>query len=302
MDTELRIRRARPGDRPAMEHICAHTWEGDDYVPEVWEEWLADPGGALIVGEIEEDGSRVVALSKITFQPAGQVWLEGMRVDPGYRGRGIAGRFLEYSFDYARDRGARVVRLATAGDNTPVHKLMARTGMTHVGVYNLWGAEPLPEGEIPVFLEPGQAPAARAFLQESAVLCACHGLYILDWAWQSFSDARLDHFLATGGLAAETAPGGQIRALALVDRDPEDDEAWLGYADGQPGALAALLRRARAWTAHQGASSIRVMVPHVPHLRQALSEAGYGVGDWEDEMWVFERQMTAASEAVEEAR
>ena len=45
MSSALIIRPARPEDRPAVERICAHTWEWGDYIPEVWEEWLADKRG-----------------------------------------------------------------------------------------------------------------------------------------------------------------------------------------------------------------------------------------------------------------
>ncbi|MGD8597084.1 MAG: hypothetical protein PVJ26_08665, partial [Anaerolineae bacterium] len=75
--SRFHLRPGRPADRPAMERVCARTWEWGDYIPEVWEEWLADEGGLVLVGEW---AGQVVALSKITFYPDGQVWLEGMRV------------------------------------------------------------------------------------------------------------------------------------------------------------------------------------------------------------------------------
>jgi hypothetical protein len=58
MQTGMIIRPARPGDRPAMERICVQTWEWGDYIPEVWDDWLADEQGLPIVCELE---GRVVA-------------------------------------------------------------------------------------------------------------------------------------------------------------------------------------------------------------------------------------------------
>ncbi len=55
------VRPARPEDRGDMEAICAQVWEGRDYVPEVWDAWLADPHGQLSVVELR---GRVVALGK----------------------------------------------------------------------------------------------------------------------------------------------------------------------------------------------------------------------------------------------
>ncbi len=53
------IRAARPEDRADMERICAHTWDDGDYIPYVWDEWLADPQAVLLAGELE---GRMVAL------------------------------------------------------------------------------------------------------------------------------------------------------------------------------------------------------------------------------------------------
>ena len=52
MDEELIIRLAQSADRPAMERVCAHTWEWGDYIPEVRDDWLADERGAVLVGEL----------------------------------------------------------------------------------------------------------------------------------------------------------------------------------------------------------------------------------------------------------
>ena len=198
MSGELTIRPAQPGDRPDMQRICAHTWDWGDYVPEAWDMWLADEGGGLTVGEI---GGRVIAVSKATFQPGGQVWLEGMRVDPNYRQRGVAGRFLEYNLAEARRRGARVVRLGTGGDNTPVHKMMARAGMERIGVYVLWLAEPLPGGPRPTILAENHATLVQSFLAGSPVLVHTRGLYSFDWAWTELSTGRVAQLLAAGQMA-----------------------------------------------------------------------------------------------------
>ncbi len=44
-----------------MEAVGVHSWEeADDYVPQVWDEWLADPGGKLLAAEVD---GRVVGLA-----------------------------------------------------------------------------------------------------------------------------------------------------------------------------------------------------------------------------------------------
>ena len=289
METGMIIRPARSGDRPAMECICAQTWEWGDYIPEAWDDWLDDEQGLLIVGEL---AGRVVALSMIAFQAPDQIWLEGMRVDPEYRRRGIAGQFLDHSITFARERGARVVRLGTGSHNAPVHALTAQAGMVRVGAYLLWIADPLPDGPNPAFLSAGHAGQVRAFLHDSPVMAHTHGLYSAHWAWQELSPTRIDQFLEAGQFAAQLATDGQLVALAVLHPELEYKELWLSFAGGEVAAVTELATAVRGYAARLGAEKVQVMVPDLEWLRDALAKAGYGPGDWEGELWIFERTLS----------
>jgi GNAT superfamily N-acetyltransferase len=288
MGDELIIRPARPDDRQVMERICTQTWDWGDYVPQVWDDWLADEQGSVLVGEAE---GQVVALSKITFQTPDQVWLEGMRVDPEFRRRGIAGQFLRYSLDHVHDEGARVVRLGTGSGNMPVHIITARAGMERIGSYVLRTAEPLPDGPEPTVLAPDQAVQVSVFLQKSPVLAHSHGLYSMDWAWQELSGERMVRFLRDGQVAAQLAPDGSLVALAILRFEPDDDELWIGLADGQSDAVSTLATDIRVYATRVGAPKVRVFLPDVDWLRAAFEAAGYGFGDWEGDLWIFERRL-----------
>ncbi len=288
MDTELIIRPARSADRPAMERICAHTWDWGDYIPEVWDDWLADGRGLVIVGE---RAGHMVALSRITFTAEDEVWLEGMRVDPHYRGQGIAAQFLDYSLAQARARGARVVRLGTGGHNTAVHAIVARAGMHRIGSFVLLVAEASLGESQPTLLTRRQAAQVQSFLRNSPVLAHTHGLYSVEWAWQELSDDRITQFLDEGRVAAQCAADGQLLALATVHLQPADDEMWVGFADGQIEAVVELATAVRAYAASLSAVKVRVMLPDLAWLRDAFRAAGYGLGDWEGELWIFERYL-----------
>jgi GNAT superfamily N-acetyltransferase len=288
MESKLILRAAGPDDRPAMERITAHTFEWGDYVSGAWDDWLADEEGLALVGQ---QGDVVVALGKITFQTADQVWLEGMRVDPDYRQRGIAGRFLDYSIDYARRRGARVVRLGTGWHNTAIHRLMTREGMERVGSYVLWIADPLQGDDSPSFLTPEFGPSARTFLDSSPVLAHTQGLCSFDWEWREFSADLLADLLKARQVAARFAADGSLAALAPIHFDPDDRRLWIGFADGQPTSVTALARETRMHAAKLGAEKVQVMLPDLNWLRDAFRSAGYGFGEWEGQLWIFESRL-----------
>jgi GNAT superfamily N-acetyltransferase len=290
MEAELTIRPARPGDRAAVEHICASTWDWGDYVPDTWDAWLADEESTVIVGETK---GQVVALSNIVFQPDGQVWLEGMRVDPAFRRQGAAGRFLDYSIALARDRGARVVRLGTGANNKPVQTLMGRAGMEQVGAYVQWNADPLRDAAQPAALTLDGAAQVQAFLEDSPVLARNHGLYSVGWAWQELSPGCVAQHLNSGQVLGRVAPGGDLAALAVVVPEPEEQAVWVGFADGESVAVTHLVMAIRARGYRLGAQKVRTMVPDFAWLRDAYQAAGYSFGDWEGELWIFERRLNS---------
>ncbi len=292
MGSELTLRRARAADRPAVERICAHTWQWGDYVLEVWDEWLADERGPVIVGEV---AGQVMAFSKITWNTTDQVWLEGLRVDPDYRRRGFAGRFLDYCMAHAQEQGARVVRLSTGSNNTPVHNLMERIGMERIGCYARWIAEPLPDGPQPAFLTPADHEQVQAFLTDSPVLAHMHGLYCMDGAWQELSAGRVAQFLEEGRLVGQLAPDGRLAALAVTHFYPKFNEVWVDFVDGTSLAITELASAIRAYAAHLGAAKVDVRLADLAWLREAFRTAGYSSAEWDGELWIFERWLTPRS-------
>jgi len=285
-DIDLILRRARPDDRAAMERICAHTWDDGDYVPYVWDRWLADERGPLVVGELDGE---VVALCKISFQTADQVWLQGMRVDPDYRRRGIGQRFLDYSLAYARENGSRVARLSTSIRNTPVHVMAARAGMERIAVFVFWQAEALAEGPHLRVLSPADQPAAEAFLRTSRVLETCRGVYQSGWENLDLTPHQLSPLLEAGHAVALGEPGGPLAALALLGEDQEDQELCIGFADGDLAAVQELSMALRVHAGRLGATRARAWLPEVDWLREAFASAGYAFGEWQGEMCLYER-------------
>ena len=51
LDTVV-CRPALAKDTEEVMELCSHIWDGGDYIPQVWDEWLADPDGLLGVAEL----------------------------------------------------------------------------------------------------------------------------------------------------------------------------------------------------------------------------------------------------------
>lgn len=181
--------------RPALQkdteevlEICSHIWDGGDYIPMVWEDWLADPDGLLGVAEIR---GHVVGIFKLTKFDEQEWWMEGLRVHPDAQGRGIAAHIHDYVLETWRRMGKGMIRLATGSYNVKVHQMCARSGFKRIAEFIPFRVTAL-EGEVDSFrpLVMEEASKAFNFVSGSETLPLSYRLIDLGWVW---ADPKLKH-------------------------------------------------------------------------------------------------------------
>jgi RimJ/RimL family protein N-acetyltransferase len=86
MDIENRV--IRPLHHSDFESVCELSksiWEGNDYLPSVFHEWVDAPGAFLCMEDTANQ--RIIATGKYSYQSDGTGLLEGLRVHEAYRGQ-----------------------------------------------------------------------------------------------------------------------------------------------------------------------------------------------------------------------
>ncbi len=285
------IRPARPEDQGDVEAICAQIWEGHDYIPEVWQEWLNDPDGQLSVVTLKD---RVVGLGKLTRIADDEWWLEGLRVDPAYRRLGVAHLLQSHQVGLAERTGRGVLRFATGSWNLPVHRNAARDGFRRVAEFLAYEAEPLP-GPCPLRrLTPDDLDAVWERIADSPILQAAGGLYEVQWHWMTLTRERLAGHLERGEVWGVELDG-RLTGIAIVREDPERGRLAVGYVDGDPEGITALAWGLRVLAYERGYEKLRFRPPTHPPLLEALEAAG-AVRAWEHSLWIFERPLKGENE------
>ena len=131
----IRIRRARPSDKRAIMEFVKDIWRGHDYIPYVWDEWMDDRGGRMFVAEIE---GRAVAMNRIRFLEDGSGWLEGVRVHPRHRRKGLATLLGKNSVRFGRSRGVGTFKLTSASTNKAAHGSVVKMGFAELARMNIY--------------------------------------------------------------------------------------------------------------------------------------------------------------------
>jgi GNAT superfamily N-acetyltransferase len=288
-------RPALPKDTADVMELTRTIWQGEDYVPHVWAEWLADPEGLLAVAEY---AGRAIGLSKLTRLGPNEWWLEGLRVHPGFEGRGVASRLHDYLVGYWERSCSGVIRLATASFRKPVQHLCERSGFRKVGEYTQYAADPpAPAGGPPDFrpLALPEAPEAVEFARRSPALPLAYGLMDLGWQWA-----------APGAVHFEASAR---RGLAWWWRDRrgllvagEDDEAGVVAIVVQlltcpPGELAACLQDFRQLAGSLGYTRAGWTASLHPELTPLLAAAGFQRA-WDASIYVYEKDHPAGNDRI----
>jgi GNAT superfamily N-acetyltransferase len=126
---DVEVREARSADKEPLMSFIKDVWEGHDYIPYVWDEWLRNRKSKMFVALA--DGKQV-GMSRVRFMEDGSAWLEGARVHPDFRGLGIATALAERSMGAAARRGIRVFRLTSGTRNRRAHRHIARIGFKEI--------------------------------------------------------------------------------------------------------------------------------------------------------------------------
>lgn len=234
------LRPMTPADKPAVLGIASRTWEGSDYLPFVFDDWIADTDGEFVAAMLE---GRVVGCGKLSFLTPYDAWLEGLRKDPEVTQGGLAELINRYYLRRLAGRpGLRSVRFSTSAFNTRSIAVSERLGFRrrHTFTEKDWtvnrdelGRTACPRaGRVAVVRDPAEV---RRFVEASSWLEAtgglmCEGWRVYPYSWELFQDRYLDPGRCLGVLE-----GGRLAGLAAFVHDTRFPQTYmkLAFVDGE---------------------------------------------------------------------
>jgi GNAT superfamily N-acetyltransferase len=278
-------RPALPKDTPQVMELTRNIWDGHDYLPLVWADWLADPQGLLAVAECS---GKVVGTAKLTRLSDRDWWLEGLRVHPQHQGKGIASRLNDYLLGVWLRSGGGTVRLATSSIRLPVHHLSERSGFRKIAEFSAFATPVLAEDPSSLYpLQESEIPEALAQVQNCQSLGWSAGLMDLGWQWASPRESFL-----VGAVRREQAWWWRGRGGLLVTWEDEEDQQTrpaisLVACPAADMSMLLLDYRRLAWKS--GYKQASWIAPLHSTLLPVLSESGFQ-RDWEEAIYIYARQ------------
>ncbi|GAG00421.1 unnamed protein product, partial [marine sediment metagenome] len=244
----VHLRLVTEADRSRIVEISSQIWNSHDYVPELLDEWLGDTEGEVIGAVLDGE---LVGFARRTWLAPGLAWLEGMRTDPAYRGRGVGRAITEYLIDRARAAGAVRISLSTYIDNEASIHIIESYGFERVATF-VYRERP---ADAPSLDPDAGADPQIATVSEEETVEYVAGSSFLELAnrrfprgWRFFPfDHDPREAVARMGLRLGWRDNGNLEALLCARWHPnESDHAVFNFLDGKPEAMRALLCHALA--------------------------------------------------------
>ena len=282
---EIAVRPARPEDTAQVLELTRTIWDGEDYVPQVWEEWLADAKGSLVVAEYQ---GRVVGLGKITEVTPVDWYMRGLRVDPQFQGRGIAAVLHEELLAWWERNGSGTLRLATHVERYPVHHLCERTGFTRLGEYYYYRAPALQEPPLDLRqVDIEQAADTLAVAEGNPICDLTGGIMDLPWVQSAPALETIEPALRLGHGFWWRERGG-LMLLGLDNDDQVGPMAYIQYLVCPRDELVECLLDARRVASNLERNYIGWMTLHNSEMESVLQAVGFERA-WDGSIYIYEK-------------
>ncbi len=299
---QFTVRRMTPADKPALMAIAARIWDGTDYLPAVFDDWVADRDGefaAVFLGE------RLVGCGKLTFLTPADAWFEGLRKDPDLATKGVTTTVTAHFLRALAGRpGLRSVRFSTSVRNLASITANERMGFRRYATLSckVWAgtkAELEAAAAIPaagrglLVRRIEDAASACGFLEAGGYLDATRGLLPDGWRAFPYSRDLLAARYVAPGHCWGAFDGTDLAGVMILAQAANRAHLYLKMVvldAWQPAAAHALLdtlftvARKRAMEYNE----IELIAPQLARVRGPCAERGLGSGEQEEDFLVYE--------------
>ena len=274
---DLTLRPMRPADRARVMEICKDVWDGHDYMPRVFDDWVADAGSTFHAAEV--DGV-VVGLQRLRPYAAGLLWYEGLRVATTHRRQGLARAMLTAAIAEAKEQGFGEMRLATG--NVSAAQLFESEGFIRLVDARWWRGTRIEGGEPARMPDPSEAPKLWPTVEKSPGIELYHGVSPDFNGARDLDAAELERLARTGMLRA--GPGS--RAIVGM-REPWGENLAVAFVAGHGGALRELLMSMRFEADADGLDHVTVTLPRDHPAADDLTASGYDLANDDDSSYIY---------------
>jgi GNAT superfamily N-acetyltransferase len=219
----MKIHSAEYHDKATVLDFCKNTFSWGDYVADVWDSWQSK-GGLYVV----EDDGKVVGVYNLTLFEK-QAWIEGMRVHPEHRRKGLGKNMFEHAESIIQNK---TIRLIIESENHPSIRLVESMGYCLEDKWRLYSM-------IPTKKHYG-AKIVKDVLQLKDLIDS--KTYADSWKWLPLDSEELQKLIDQERVVISNDNGKSL-AIGIWNRSRDFPQVFqIGYLSGTNDGIMDILR------------------------------------------------------------
>lgn len=276
----MEMRKITPIHQEKVIKISREIWEGDDYIPEIFDKWVSDPYGEF-VGLFKEN--ELLAFGKMTYLTPTDVWLEGLRKHQHSDIKGVAKYFTEYYMEILSNRrDITTVRFATYFSNYGSIIPAEKCGFKRILTCSLKNLEigTTKKNDIPDTITTDISyDEFKEYILNMNYLRQCRGLLSKGWVVYDVTDQLLSEFYTKQQFAV-WKEDGTIEGIVIFCDIYYSDSFWISLLEADDDLIRdSLLKYAENFAIERKKTTIQVLIPDDDDLVKWSDQRGFS--SWE---------------------
>ncbi|MBI4726078.1 GNAT family N-acetyltransferase [candidate division TA06 bacterium] len=270
----INIRPARDSDKAVVLGFCKHTFgRWGDYMPEVWDEWVKTRNGLFFAATINDVP---VGVGKITIHRPGELWLEGLRVNPKYRGCGIGRIIQNHAWKKAMSLKPKYVRYATGSYNKISQHLGQSKSMKIVAGFDEYISKLTDTTETAlVRAKPKEGQEYLSLFNRDRQAKYWKGLYLDSWSAKTFDKQALDGLIKQKRVYGYYGHRGLAGGLVILQSKDKKFYNYCRAAALDPKTFQTILKEGRKLGRLLGAKKTEMHLPKSAWFRNIVKGTGW---------------------------
>jgi len=285
----LKIKKITKADRKRVLEISAKIWEGDDYLPEVFDEWVIDKK-SLFVGLWQND--ILVAFGRMKYLTPTDVWLEGLRKDQDLKIKGVGEKLARYCLqELSKKKNLSSIRFSTYFDNVPSIKLNEKFGFEKVLTLSLKYLN-IKKRKIknisPCIKKACDFQKIQSFVEKSEFLKRSRNFISKGWVIYPYSRDLLKQFFFENKIFIYERDS-IIKGMAIIDEAAYQNVLWICFLYVEDKKIfRALLKYLKKLGLENKKNEIEILVPDLKKPKTILKEFNFSSWEQENDIFLYE--------------
>ncbi|MFA7122524.1 MAG: GNAT family N-acetyltransferase [Candidatus Delongbacteria bacterium] len=260
----LKIRTVRHDDKSRVLEIVKDIWEGSDYLPIVFDEWVRDKDGEFAAAVDEEN--RLIGFEKLTMLTPHDAWIEGLRKDMSLKVKGVGSFITKHLLEVIRRKKIiRTVRFATYYKNIESISLFSKLGFSVLEKRNhlslrLPNLKRMPEYKRNKAVRGGDPDLIIDFIKRSRWLKKNTNGICFSWVVKPYVEKMITSDFIDNGNVLSISENGKIRALCLYTIREKQDFFISFFEAETPDLFLELLKMAKKTAYGNGQENLCVVL------------------------------------------